>query len=260
MLLRRFPLLPSNSGLFIGLGLSRHYVSLEPIYKILGPLKASALPGLHSLSGADVTGSFSGKGKLTWWKAFNSTSNNVFQALSELGTSASVSQSVLHELEKLVCQVYVPNSKMTNIGDVRWWLFTKKQHQGESPPPTKSSLHPAILRANLQAMQWNQDICQHPQLPSPSLLGWKQVGDQYEPVGCTEPCAPHAILNLCRCSCVQRRCAPPCGCKANKLKCTEMCTCGGNLDLCDNVDCFDSDTESENEIESSTSDEDVDIA
>ena len=35
---------------------------------MLGSAKVAALPGLHALSGADVTGSFAGKGKLTWWK------------------------------------------------------------------------------------------------------------------------------------------------------------------------------------------------
>jgi hypothetical protein len=63
--IRRYPLLPSDSGIFLGLGLSRHYVSLKPIYEALGPLKASLLPGLHAMSGADVTGAFAGKGKLT---------------------------------------------------------------------------------------------------------------------------------------------------------------------------------------------------
>lgn len=254
--IRRFPLLPSDSGLFLGLGLNRHYVSLQPIYEALGPLKAAALPGLHALSGADITGAFLGKGKLTWWKAFNSASQDVLQALTELGTSENVSPPTMHELEKLVCQVYVPNTKMTDIGDVRWWLFTKKQHQGESLPPTTGSLHPAILRANLQAMQWYQDVHQHPQLPSPSVQGWKQVGERFEPIVCTESCASSTILHLCRCSCVKRRCAPPCGCKANKLKCTELCTCGGNEDLCDNLD---SDTESDDDFDSNTtSDDEVD--
>ena len=72
--IRRFPLLPSDSGLF--LGLSRHYLSLKQIYEALGPLKASALRGLHFLSGVDVTG-LSGNGKITWWKAFDSTSKDV---------------------------------------------------------------------------------------------------------------------------------------------------------------------------------------
>ena len=38
--------------------------------QVLGSAKVAALPGLHALSGADVTGSFAGKGKPTWWKIF----------------------------------------------------------------------------------------------------------------------------------------------------------------------------------------------
>ena len=35
-----------------------------PIFQSLGAAKAAALPAFHALSGADNTGSFSGKGKL----------------------------------------------------------------------------------------------------------------------------------------------------------------------------------------------------
>jgi len=128
------------------------------------------------LSGTDVTGAFAGKGKLTWWKTFNSASYDVLQALSELGTSENVSPAMMHELEALVCQVYMylPNTKMTDIGEVRivrWWLFAKKQHQGGNLSPrffASSNSHgePA------GAMQWYQDINQHPQLPSPQLRKW----------------------------------------------------------------------------------------
>ena len=100
--IRRFPLLPSDSGTFLGLGLNRRYVGLKPIFEALGPLKASALPGLHSRSGADVTGAFLGKGKLTWWKAFDTTSKDVLLALAELGTSVNMSPVTMQEIEKLV--------------------------------------------------------------------------------------------------------------------------------------------------------------
>ena len=93
---------------------------------------------LHSLSAADVAGAFSGKGKATWWKASNTTSRDILQALTELETSANLSTVMMDELEKLVCQVYVLNMKLTDIEDVRWWLFTNKQHQGESLHPQKN--------------------------------------------------------------------------------------------------------------------------
>ena len=83
---------------------------------------------------------------------------------------------------------------MTDIGDVSWWLFTKKQMTSEGLPPTKASLYPAIMRANLQAIQWQQDICQHPVIPSPSNMGWKDVEGHFESVSCIVSCAPSNIL------------------------------------------------------------------
>ena len=80
---------------------------LNQLFEGLGLLKASALPGLHSLSGADVTEAFLGKGKLTRWKAFDTTSRDVLLVLAELGTSVNMSPATMQEIEKLVCQVYV---------------------------------------------------------------------------------------------------------------------------------------------------------
>lgn len=55
----------------------KRFDPLGSIYRALGPLKASTLPGEHALSGADVTGSFAGKGKIKWSKAFNSATDTV---------------------------------------------------------------------------------------------------------------------------------------------------------------------------------------
>ena len=60
----RYALLPQETGIYFGHGMKR-FISLRPTYNALGPLKASALPGLHSFFGSDTTGSFVNKGKLT---------------------------------------------------------------------------------------------------------------------------------------------------------------------------------------------------
>jgi len=41
-------------------------IKLGPILQALGQAKTAALPAFHTISGADNTGSFSGKGKLAW--------------------------------------------------------------------------------------------------------------------------------------------------------------------------------------------------
>jgi hypothetical protein len=62
--LRRYPELCQNTFFVTGTSQRRRRISLAPIYQSLGEAKASALPGLHAMSGADNTGSFSGKRKL----------------------------------------------------------------------------------------------------------------------------------------------------------------------------------------------------
>ena len=68
--IRRYPMLLALSSMVVGAGDNRQRIPLGPIYFALGSVKAAALPGFHSFTGADVTGKFSGKGKKTWWKVF----------------------------------------------------------------------------------------------------------------------------------------------------------------------------------------------
>ena len=129
LVLRRYPLLPTESRLVVGLGSNIRYLNLQKIYQELGPLKASALPGFHALSGADVTGAFFGKGKISWWKAFNKTTDDILQALASLGSSPVVSEELMQTIEQFVCEVYLPDTKITNIGELRWWLFAKNNYK-----------------------------------------------------------------------------------------------------------------------------------
>ena len=99
----------------------------------LGTHKIAALPALHALSGADNTGSFAGKGKATWWKAFQEASQDIITALANLGASEPPSAETMAAIEKLICKLYVPNTTITTVKDLRWWLFKKKQAQFLSP-------------------------------------------------------------------------------------------------------------------------------
>jgi len=68
-------------------GNKKRVISLGPIVNALGDKKAEALPGFYALSGADITGRFAGKGKLTCWQAFSRCSMEVVSAFAALGTS-----------------------------------------------------------------------------------------------------------------------------------------------------------------------------
>ena len=98
----------------------------------LSSTKVAALPGLRALSGADITGSFTEKGNATWWKIFMKADEEKISALANLGTRGQPSADTLTGTEKLVCQVYVPNTVIDNIKELRWWLFRKKQAQSEN--------------------------------------------------------------------------------------------------------------------------------
>ena len=85
----------------------------------LGSTKVAVLTGLHALSGADITGSFAGKGKATWWKVFKEADGETINAL------AKPTADILSDIEKLVCQVYVPNITINSVKELTWWLFRK---------------------------------------------------------------------------------------------------------------------------------------
>ena len=67
LLLRRYTDLAKNTSFVIGAG---RILQLGPIFHAIGPIKIAARPGFHAFSGADVTGSFAGKGKGKCWKTF----------------------------------------------------------------------------------------------------------------------------------------------------------------------------------------------
>jgi len=160
--------------LFItGTGQKHRKIPLAPIYSVLGAKKAAALPGLHVISGADVTGRFAGKGKTTFWKVFKEldSSNDLVTGLTMLGATDEPTEQVLSSIEKFTCKVYFPHTDLSNVAEVRWWLFKKKQAQSESLPPTKAALQSAIRRAHYQAMIWNNDIVPNPELPDPCSFG-----------------------------------------------------------------------------------------
>ena len=51
----------------------------------IGPNRAEALLGFHTLTGCDQTGKFNGKSKSFWWKNFMEADTQFLDALSMLG-------------------------------------------------------------------------------------------------------------------------------------------------------------------------------
>ena len=177
LLLRRYPELCQNLNFITGIGQRHRVINLRPIVQALGETKIAALPALYAMSGADITGSFANKGKLTWWKVFKNADEETIASLANLGRREPPTTSTMDATEELVCEVYVPGTTIDKVKDLWWILFQKKQAQSERLPPTQAALRYAIMRANYQALFWNMDNVANPELPSPEAFGWKLEGN-----------------------------------------------------------------------------------
>ncbi|CAH3017018.1 unnamed protein product [Porites evermanni] len=124
--LRRYPELCENTLFVTGRGQHHRIIELKPIAETLGPEKIAALPAFHALSGADNTGSFSGKGKLLCWKVFADADSSIITALAELGQAAHPNEEIVAAIEKFVCLLYQPRTSLLTVKELRWSLFKKK--------------------------------------------------------------------------------------------------------------------------------------
>lgn len=234
--IRRFPSFCRDTSFVTGTGEHRRVIQLEPIYKALGPNKAAALPGFHAFSGADITGRFVGKGKPTCWKVFKELDVDTLNAFALLGATDKPSETTIAALERYICKLYLPQSDLSDLAQVRWWLFKKKQAQAEALPPTHGALLPAISRAHFQAMIWINDIVANPELPPPQQYGWDLIEGCLKAVLTPLPPAPTAVIHLVKCSCAKTRCSSNrCKCKQNGLNCTELCNCSDDGEPCENA-------------------------
>ena len=224
-----------------GTGDARRRILLSPIHEKLGNSIANALPGFHAMSGCDQTGKFAGKGKLLFWKSLMSANEEMVEAFCDLGSSKQVSEKTIQGLEKFICKLYAPSLAVKSLYQLRWKLFSSRQAEGETLPPTQESLKQAIYRAHFQALIWQNDIVPNPDIPSPENYGWKIEDGIYVPVSCDLPAAPDAVVQLVKCSCRKSMCSSSCSCRRNNLSCTEMCQCEGDPDACSNVYVLDTD-------------------
>lgn len=118
LLLRRCYELCTEVHFVTGTGQRRRVIKLRPIAQTLGRSRLAALPVLHAISGADVTGSFANKGKLTWWKIFKDADEATIDALSKLGTKGLPTADTMAAIEKLVCRLYVPNTQIKTVSEL----------------------------------------------------------------------------------------------------------------------------------------------
>lgn len=139
--------LSENTYFCTGVSDNRCEISVRDIYGKLG----------HAVS--DNTGSFVGKGKPSFWNAYQRADDDTLQVLADMGTCTSLSDEQLLTLEQFVCRVYCPSTKMTTVSAIRWHLFRKKL------PPTRAALTEAFKRAHYQCLVWSASDQPNPQIP-----------------------------------------------------------------------------------------------
>ena len=87
------------------------------MYNFLGSDADVAVLSLHSLTGCDTTGKFSGRSKEFWTGKFLSERNNVsfIQALNHLQQKPC--EEVVNELARFICRSYCPKGTPKRITD-----------------------------------------------------------------------------------------------------------------------------------------------
>ena len=94
-------------------------------------------------SGGDITGRFSGKGKLTFWKVLEDLTQTMtkYRHFYSFKWHNDHLKQPLHWCHwSIFCQLYLPHTDLKNVADARWWLFKKKESQYKdlpTPPPQK---------------------------------------------------------------------------------------------------------------------------
>ena len=106
-------------------------------------------------------------------------------------------------------------------------MFSKKQADSDSPPPTLAALKEKISRAYYIILQWNSAHINLPSLPDPNDYDWlfNEKDQVFEPQIAPLPPTPEFIIHLTVCNCKTNCSTNRCKCRKNGLDCSEMCKC-----------------------------------
>ena len=118
-----------DDTMFVTLEQNHREIDVHEIYQQIGANLANALPGLRAISGADVTGSFSGNAKTSFFNKFLVAPSNVLIALTALGKTDCIEDSSFDRIEQFICSVYATgcqNPPSKKLSDLRWLLYCHK--------------------------------------------------------------------------------------------------------------------------------------
>ena len=85
--LRRYPEPCVKTSFVAGTGNNHRVIGLgQVVTPSAVSVKRAVSPAFHAFNGADITGRFSGRGKLSCWKTFMDAEENTITALRNVGT------------------------------------------------------------------------------------------------------------------------------------------------------------------------------
>jgi hypothetical protein len=123
-----------------GLPKKRRWIPIHELVAALGPSKSKVLAFFHAVTGCDNVSGIRGKGKTLCWQTWCtfSEATDVFAQLSS--PQASLDVDLLTMVEKFFILLFHESSGTDNIDTLRKELFTKKNKQFDSIPPTRDAL------------------------------------------------------------------------------------------------------------------------
>ena len=116
-------------------------------------------------------------------------------------------------------------SKIENLPDMRWHLFSRYSVDASKLPPTKAALKYRIYRCHYISLVLKSCDMPLQHLPDPTGFGWENSNGNLIPIMTDQLPAPVGLIELCMCSCKGICDTARCSCHKNKLVCTEMCKC-----------------------------------
>ena len=86
-----------------------------------------------------MSGKLASRSKDWCFKVFLKCDSKILDALGALGSQSDPSPEIYAQLERFVCLIY-KSEVLTEVKDLRWFLFSNRAAEGESVPPTTGSL------------------------------------------------------------------------------------------------------------------------
>ena len=217
-----------DCNLFIRCGSSTRtrLVDITKVASALGRNICKALLGLHSYTGCDTVSAFSGRGKVTGLKLL--INNPRFQtAFSDLGKDWTLQDDLFHVLEEFTCKLYMSQTEITEVNEMRFQLFRAKNGDIQSGqlPPCQDCLKLHATRACYQAAIWHHSLEVTPRVPSPlDCNGWVLDDDGRLAIEWMSGApAPDVVLEFLSCKCKRECRLPSCTCMVNGRSCTAAC-------------------------------------